>query len=699
MCFLSQKAGLFILMIKHRQIFQLAILVFNCLSSGLFADQTESGSIGNDSGSTANQIDEIVVTSQRREQSVLNHAGNIAQVDVETLKWLQAQHIHEVMSRVAGAWIVRGSGQEHQTAIRSPVLGGGGACAGFLPLEDGIPVRPAGFCNINQFIEMFTEEARSLHGTVNVLMPMPRQGAQPHVGVEVGANDFFRARTRIPLDKESSWLAAVSYTHDGGFREDSGYEQGKLHIKRGWRMGNGDFMLGFTATDLDQDTAGFVEGKDAYKDPTVNRSNPDPDAFRDVSSQRLYGIWDGAWGDFDLDVRPYVRHSDMEFLHFQRPGKPVEENGHHSAGAIVSLTSQTASRLTIFGFDLDWGSAFMRQTQFEPTPGNPRQRETLPQGKHYDYEVDALNLAAYVQMEQQMSDRVTIGGGLRLEYTYYDYDNRMLDGNTRDDGTPCGFGGCLYTRPADRSDSFTDLAPNLSLTYSLNDTATFFTNLARGFRVPQMIELYRLQFGQFVSDQDSETIDSIEAGVRFWHEDWTAEIAAYAMRKQDSAFRDSEGFNVSGGKSRHHGVELLVDWQFHDDWMFHLNGAYGRHTYDFDAAGRGEAFVSGNDMDTAPRWLGSAELRFGPEGPFDAGLQVVTLDEYYLDSLNRFTYPGHTLLNFRASWEVSQSTAVLMRLYNVTDEVIADRADFGMGDYRYLPGRGRELFVEFRYLP
>ncbi|MDH3585682.1 MAG: hypothetical protein OEQ30_01200 [Gammaproteobacteria bacterium] len=26
----------------------------------------------------------------------------------------------------------------------------------------------------------------------------------------------------------------------------------------------------------------------------------------------------------------------------------------------------------------------------------------------------------------------------------------MLDGNTRDDGTPGGFGGCLYARPADR---------------------------------------------------------------------------------------------------------------------------------------------------------------------------------------------------------------------------------------------------------
>jgi hypothetical protein len=38
-------------------------------------------------------------------------------------------------------------------------------------------------------------------------------------------------------------------------------------------------------------------------------------------------------------------------------------------------------------------------------------------------------------------------------------------------------------------------------------------------------------------------------------------------------------------------------------------------------------------------------------------------------------------------------------LNNITDEAVADRADFGAGDYRYLPGRGREMFVEFRYSP
>jgi outer membrane receptor protein involved in Fe transport len=660
-------------------------------------------------------IEEVVVTSQRREQAMSEHAGNIARVDIGELEWLSAQHIHEVMNRVAGAWVVRGSGQEHQTAIRSPVLGGGGACGNILPLEDGIPVRPAGFCNINQFIELFSEQAQSievirgpgnalygsnaLHGTVNTLMPRPGNRVQPFFGLEAGANSFWRANVLLPLDTESEWLAAATYAHDGGFREDSGYRQGKLHLKRRWETGEGEFLLGFTATDLDQDSAGFITGEDAYRDPEINRTNPDPDAFRNASSQRLYGIYTRQIGELGFDFRPYLRHSDMSFLHFERPGQPNEDNGHYSAGFIASFTAESDEVLTIWGLDFDISDSFLRQTQFGPTQGNPRQRETFPEGKHYDYQVDAINMGAYVQSQWSVSDRLTIGGGLRLEYSHYDYDNRMLDGNTRDDGTPCGFGGCVYSRPADRSDDFTDLAPNLSATFAVGKSSSLFFNAARGFRVPQALELYRLQFGQVVTDLDTETLDSVEVGIHSGGENWSAELSAYAMRKRDSAFRDSEGFNVSGGKSKHHGVELRLDWQFLADWFLHFNGDWGRHVYDFDARGRGERFVSGNDIKSAPRWQGSAEIRYQPDTPFDIGLQAVSLDEYYLDSLNRFTYSGHTLLNLRASWQVSETVNVFARLNNLADKAVADRADFGMGDYRYLPGRGREMFLEIRYAP
>ena len=41
--------------------------------------------------------------------------------------------------------------------------------------------------------------------------------------------------------------------------------------------------------------------------------------------------------------------------------------------------------------------------------------------------------------------------------------------------------------------------------------------------------------------------------------------------------------------------------------------------------------------------------------------------------------------------------SLALRLNNLTDEFYADRADFAFGEYRYFPGRGREIFFQVAY--
>ena len=52
----------------------------------------------------------------------------------------------------------------------------------------------------------------------------------------------------------------------------------------------------------------------------------------------------------------------------------------------------------------------------------------------------------------QLPGRISISA----DTIHYRYDNLMLSGNTDQNGNPCGSGGCLYSRPADRSDHFND---------------------------------------------------------------------------------------------------------------------------------------------------------------------------------------------------------------------------------------------------
>lgn len=662
------------------------------------------------SPSSAELLDEVVVTSYREPVNLSEHIGNVGLLDDLTISDRKHAHIHELMTRVAGVWISRGSGQESLPAMRSPVLTGAGSCGAFLTLEDGIPSRPSGFCNVNQLFELPTELAQSieviqgpanavygsnaLHGTLNVLLPNPDLESGSDAGIELGANDFVRVNARAVL--ENRFAGGVVYADDGGFRDASGYQQLKAFGKFATDVADGRLHVGLSVSDLDQETAGFLIGKDIYKDRDLNRQNLNPEAFRDADSQRAYAHWHKKTGEVAVDLRPYIRRSRMTFLQHFLPGQPLEENGQDSAGLIGTLTMNSDKRNLIAGLDVEWADTFLKQTQDGPTEGSAFLMATRPEGKHYDYEVESQVAALFVQGEYWATERLNVSAGARLENVRYEYDNRMLTGNTRDDGTECPFGGCLYSRPADRSDAFTNLVPKAGVLFLANANNRVYLNAARGFRAPQTSELYRLQNGQFVTDLKPEELDSVELGWRFGSDRLDMDLSLYAMRKRNSVLRDAEGFSISNGKSRHRGMDATIRVAVSDSWTLRFAGALARHQYDFNfVAARGETFVDGNDVDTAPRWIGSAELNYG-EGRVDAALQWVSLGEYYLDAENEHTYPGHDLLNLRLGFDINDQLSVVARLNNITDEQVADRADFAFGNYRYFPARGRELFLELR---
>ena len=73
-------------------------------------------------------VDEVIVTTTRSDSLRIDNAGNIATIDPsETVNLFPV----EMLNRAPGVHIHRGSGQEHLTAIRSPVLVGGAGAGSF----------------------------------------------------------------------------------------------------------------------------------------------------------------------------------------------------------------------------------------------------------------------------------------------------------------------------------------------------------------------------------------------------------------------------------------------------------------------------------------------------------------------------------------------------------------------------------------
>ncbi|MEE4184702.1 MAG: TonB-dependent receptor [Gammaproteobacteria bacterium] len=673
-------------------------------------------------GAAAVPPDTLIVTARRAPILSMDLAQNVARVGDDAIDLTAATHPYEIAVRIPGAWISRGSGQEQLTAIRSPVLTGPGSCGAFLQLEDGIPIRPVGFCNVNQLFEVPTEFARAievvrgpatadfgsngLHGTINTLLPEPDGEPLATAMLEAGSNEFWRGRLQLATGAgRHAATGGVLVDSDGGYRDASGYQQFKAYAKTRHELAGGVLLGSITVSELDQETAGFVVGFDAYKDPALRYSNPNPEAYRRAGSRRAALRWlpesAGAW---QTELRLFARNSDMNFLQHFLPGQPVEENGQTSGGMMLaSRRSLAGGGEVTAGVDLEIARGWLEEFQENPTEGSAFLQATRPVGQHYDYEVDSYMAATFANARWVPGADWEVQAGLRAEYLVYDYDNRMLDGNTRDTGEPCGFGGCLFTRPADRRDSFFNLAPNVGLLYRLSPQTVGFANLTRGFRAPQATELYRLQSGQQTADIRAEQLDSLEVGVRRRTERLSMELVAYTMRKRNFIFRDAAGFNVSDGKTAHRGIEANLEWQISLPVYAGFTGSFARQTYRFDRdAGLGEVINSGNRIDTTPQILASARLGYrGARG--HAELEWAYNDAYFLDAANTARYPGHYLLNARMRLDINRHWSLGLRLTNLTDVVYADRADlFSLPDpaeFRYFPGRRREIFgsISWRY--
>ncbi|HRX90443.1 MAG TPA: TonB-dependent receptor, partial [Steroidobacteraceae bacterium] len=311
--------------------------------------------------------------------------------------------------------------------------------------------------------------------------------------------------------------------------------------------------------------------------------------------------------------------------------------------------------------------------------------------------VNGLTTGAALGLDWRINDALRASLGVRADSTRYDYDNRMLAGNTDENSIPCN-GGCLFARPADRADRFTNVSPKFDLHYRLSTRSALYLLANRGFRPPEMTELYRLQRQQRIASLASEQLDSAEFGVKHERPLLSARLAVYDMRKRNAILRDANGFNVSDGATSHRGVEYEWRWLPSESITLSGAGSWARHRYEFSRAiEAGETIVAGNDVDSAPRQLHSIALAWRPSEHVRLALDARYLGRYFLDAANTATYPGHTVMNGAIAWQLDADWRLNLRIENLLDRVYADRADFAFGDYRYFPARRRAAYLSIDF--
>ncbi|MDB9805743.1 TonB-dependent receptor, partial [Porticoccaceae bacterium] len=626
-------------------------------------------------------IETVVVTGRRSEQNLNQLIGAAGQVSAEQLQLIGHAHINESAARIPGVWLSRGNGQELLAAVRSPVFTGAGSCAEILTTEDGLPTRPTGMCNVNQLFEVNSEQASGLeiwrgpgtvfygsnamHGVINSLSPVIQRN---YLSLESGSHDYNRVKLGWRQQRGNhTWQIAANGVTDKGFKDDAGFDQQKLSLKHSWSGSELNSDTHLSLVNLNQETAGYIKVKDSYKDSAAWKANPNPEAFRDGQAMRLSSRISGATSAGDQwQITPYVRKSEMTFLQHYLPGQPEEKNGQTSAGIQSSYQTSLATDVSFWlGTDVEWASMWVEEFQANALGVANNVRF---QGQHYDFDVDSQQVALFANLEWQLSDQLITEMGLRYEYLNYDYQNNMLSGTTRDDGSACNSadGSCRYYRPDNRSDSTNNLNFHLGADYSFSNTLSAYARLASAYRAPQINEIYRLQREQVVSDIKPEELDSIEVGLRYGQDRLAAELNIYSMDKEQVIIKDSSGFVVSNGETSHRGIELQLSYAINPAWQIAAAGNWAKHLYEQNSLING-ASINGNDIDTAPRTQGSAQLLFTPSETLSAELEWVYLGDYYLDPANANQYAGHDVLNLSVQQRYQQWD-LRLRVTNLTDE-------------------------------
>ncbi|MEM9284385.1 MAG: TonB-dependent receptor [Pseudomonadota bacterium] len=632
----------------------------------------------------------IVVASERRAIALRDVASSISVLNEDEVLRVSPRAPAELLNRAAGTFVQSGSGREHLTAIRSPVLTGGAGAGSFLFLQDGVPLRAPGFANINALFHAsfpFAQQveivrgpgdvaygSNALHGAINVRTPDAGEAANL---ASLSYGSFQRTRAVVTGSTKRA-STGISYLRDGGYRDNSGVDEFKSFSS----IALGNSTLRITSHQLNQETAGFVIGDNAYEEDELRRTNPNPEAFRDVRHVLVSLETPFDRGGWSGTVTPYVRWTDMEFLQHFLPGDALEENEHTSLGFQSTAFRQLTDRLELTaGFDLDATRGSLREFQENPTVFS------FVQGLHYDYNVDAVEAAPFARISYQATEKLRLQAGLRGTFTHYDYETEAEPGTVG-----------RFQRPDDRTDDFSVATGKVAALYDLSDEQSVYLSLARGARPPQTTELYRIQINQDVSDIEPETLDSLELG---WRADagWgQMTIAGFAMKKENVFFRDADGFNVTDGETTHIGVEIEAVLPINDVLTISGSGTYAEHRYDFDrvVGNTSEVIEDGDFVDTAPKTLASARLLYTPNDRFTFEATYTHVGQYETNAANTVSYPGHDLLDLRAEIQLNDRVSIAGIARNVTDQRYARRADFAFGNERYFPGEERAGEVVLR---
>lgn len=674
------------------------------------------------------ELNSITVTGTREQALLRETPVSVGAIAPESIQLTAPLHPGQLLGQVPGVAIAVTNGEGHTTAIRQPFT----TSPVYLYLEDGVPIRATGFFNHNALyevnlpsaggIEVVRGPGTALHGSdaiggiVNVLSRAPHERAGPALSVEGGAFGTWRLLASANGGQSVAGAARLDLNrlHTDGWRERTAYDRTSANLR--WDFAPSartdlKFIAGYSQISQQTGANSALVWADYFQNP---RRNNQAIAFREVSAFRASLELQHRVGSGSLTLLPYFRDNAMDLNGtYNLSSDPRLERTHSVSAGLLAKWRQNFSlgrtRL-IAGFDWDRSPGTRVEDNLLLTrtgTGASAIYSSYTMGTRiYDYRVTFRSLSPYVHLETSPSRALRLTVGVRHDRLGYTMANRLAAGAVS--ASVLG-ASRFYGQLTGDSRDFTRTSPKLGATYALAPGLSAYVSRNFGFRAPAESQLYRAGNDASAAAAVAKSrmllalkpikAAQTEIGLRGEVRSLDWNIAAYELTKRDDLVSQRDlatnvSTNVNAGRTSHRGIEVGLGYRPDPRLRLDVAFSYAEHRYvEWVTA---TSNYSGRSMEAAPRVIANTRAAWSPARGTTLQAEWVRLGSYWLEATNAPVfgrYPGHDLVNLRASQALGSGWKLFGRLMNAADKRFADSASVSSNTPVFSPGLPRAFYA------
>ena len=366
--------------------------------------------------------------------------------------------------------------------------------------------------------------------------------------------------------------------------------------------------------------------------------------------------------------------------------------------------------------DLNWiGGLYYLYEDLKQDQGVDLSGAGLPVPYVYHNKQELKTGAGFGQLEYSLTDAVVVTAGLR--YTYLE-----VDFSTRGSGTffldPEAPGGVTDSYSA--ADSLDDdaVSGKLGLNWHISEDVMLYTSASKGFKGPGFNGNFFIDL-EAISPYDSEDLYAYEVGAKSAWLDGLLQLngaAFYYDYQHAQIFNNAPipGLGLPSNSIRNaditlYGGDLDLTWTPLQGLYLQLGVGYTHGEYDQDIVDpvTGDLPIKGNQVQNTPEWsafaLANYEWSLGSAGYITAQVDASYSDDVYYSAFQDIAVgqKAYTLTNARLSWRsVDEKLELALWGKNLSDKEYASyvfdlRPDFGF--LQRMRGVPRTVGVEARY--